>query len=384
MVKAVTTIVFVAAALYAFGNTLIYTLINYVIDAFSLKGTAEGIMSSLLSAGMMIAQLSSPSLQGRIKKLPMIGIACLVQGVALLICGLSAGAVLFGIGSFVLGLGCGWLDGYINSIIIDLYPVNSARPMLTMHAVFGIGSLLTPVIVQFLLPVMNWRGPYYLAAAFLIAVTVVIFFLSKKTATDNEMKTAAEEPLKLKDVGGYLKKKRTILLLLISLLSGAFGQSGILVWIVRYMTVTFNAESLGATCITIFWIFATINRLVIPSIKIKPMKLIVGGSFLFAIAIFAGILSHNPIVMAVAVAVCGLSSGHFYPMLFMEAAEGYKGSTTMTTSVMQFVMGVGRVVIPLLAAFVSSIFTAAAGMLIPGIGVLAGGIIGLIVLFEKK
>lgn len=51
---------------------------------------------------------------------------------------------------------------------------------------------------------------------------------------------------------------------------------------------------------------------------------------------------------------------------------------------MQFVMGVGRVVIPLLAAFVSSIFTAAAGMLIPGIGVLAGGIIGLIVLFEKK
>ena len=384
MIKAVTAVIFVSAALYAFGNTLIYTLINYVIDAFSLKGTAEGIMSSLLSAGMMIAQLSSPSLQGRIRKFSMIGIACLIQGVALLVCGIAAGPVLFGAGSFVLGLGCGWLDGYMNSIIIDLYPENSARPMLTLHALYGVGSLLTPVIVKLLLPGMGWRGPYFLVASFLIALTVIVFLLKKRTESTGALKTAAEEPLKMADIGRYLKKRRTVLLLLVSMLSGALGQTGILTWIVRYMTVTFDAESLGTTCITLFWVFATVNRLVVPNIKVKPMKMIVGGSFIFAAAVFIGVLSHNPVVMAVAVSVCGLCSGHFYPMLFMEAAEGYKGSTTMTTAVMQFVMGIGRVVIPLIAAFVSSISNASVGMILPGFTVLAGAVIGLIVLSDSR
>lgn len=383
LIKAITAFVLTSSVLYAFGNSLINTLINRVIDAFGLNGTVQGLMSSLLSVGILFAQLTTPLLQGRIKKILMIALACLIQGAALLLSGFAAGPVVFGIGSVVLGLGCGWLDGYMNSIIIDMYPTDNSRPMLSLHAFFGIGSLLMPLIIQLLLKFMDWRGPYFVVAALLLALALIMFFMHRKVESTGGLSAAEEKRLKFSDIGEYLKKKRNILLLIVGFLC-AMGQTGLLAWIVRYMTLEFDAEGLGATCITLYWILATLNRLLAPNIKVNPVKMIFVGAFLFAGVLGIGVLSHNMVMMAVSVALCGLFSGHFFPMLFMQAAVGYQGSTTMTTAIMQFVMGIGRILIPLLAAFVTDKVSPLAAMLLPACATVIAAVCAILIRKEDK
>ncbi len=68
----------------------------------------------------------------------------------------------------------------------------------------------------------------------------------------------------------------------------------------------------------------------------------------------------------------------------MIAAEGYQGNTTLTTSMMSFAFGIGRVAIPLIIAAVKNSISLELGMLMAAIAAILGTFCGWIVLKERK
>ena len=363
-IRTITALIIVGGVVYAFSGALINTLLNQIIDEYHLTGANEGLMTSLLSVGMMLAIVVCPLIQGRIKKLTMIFVSGIIMTVAMAVSGMAGKAVLFGIASVVLGIGWGLFDTYANSSIIDLYPDDNSGPMGLFHGFYGVGSLLMPVIIQALLFVFIWRANYYLVAAIMLIVMVIFYIVKRKIDKNGGLQETEEKKLRFKDLGHYLKEKRNVLMILSGIML-TMAQAGFISWIVRYMTLEHDAQSLGTLCITIYWICITVNRFIMPHIKVEKHILLIVGCILFCAAVLAGNIVHDPIFMCVMTGLAGFASGHCVPVSLIIASEGYHGNTTLTTSVMQFAFGIGRVVAPILVALVKTDVSMTAGMFLP-------------------
>ncbi len=376
VIRIITIAILSALFAYGFVGSISNVLVNEIIDAFSLTGTAQGLSASLMNMGSLIALFVTPLLQGRIRKTKMIVLSGLLQVAALCVAGSAAGFILFATANAVTGIGCGWLDTYANSCIVDLHPQNSTRYLGWLHGIFGIGSLIAPLAIRWILGWSNWRGVYFAFAGVMLLSVSCIAFTSQKVENTGALSNTQESRLTLKEVGAYLTVKRNVLLLLTTVMTNMV-QTGLTCWIARYMFLAYGEVALGATCLTLFWIAATASRFVMPRLKLRPLTIVMVGAFCATVLLSGGILSGSATVMCVAVCLCGFVTGPFMPMLIAECATGYQGKTTLTTSLMMIVGGVARLAVPLLTASVTSAVSATAGMLVPAVFAVLAGVLSL-------
>ncbi|MCI6950867.1 MAG: MFS transporter [Clostridium sp.] len=376
MIRIITIAILSALFAYGFVGSISNVLVNEIIDAFSLTGTAQGLSASLMNMGSLIALFVTPLLQGRIRKTKMIVLSGLLQVAALCVAGSAAGFILFATANAVTGIGCGWLDTYANSCIVDLHPQNSTRYLGWLHGLFGVGSLIAPLAIRWILGWSNWRGVYFAFAGVMLLSVGCIAFTSRKVENTGALSNTQESRLTLKEVGAYLTVKRNVLLLLTTVMTNMV-QTGLTCWIARYMFLAYGEVALGATCLTLFWIAATASRFVMPRLKLRPLTIVMVGAFCATVLLSGGILSGSATVMCVAVCLCGFVTGPFMPMLIAECATGYQGKTTLTTSLMMIVGGVARLAMPLLTASVTSAVSAIAGMLVPAAFAVLAGVLSL-------
>ena len=376
VIRIITIAILSALFAYGFVGSISNVLVNEIIDAFSLTGTAQGLSASLMNMGSLIALFVTPLLQGRIRKTKMIVLSGLLQVAALCVAGSAAGIILFATANAVTGIGCGWLDTYANSCIVDLHPQNSTRYLGWLHGIFGVGSLIAPLAIRWILGWSNWRGVYFAFAGVMLLSVGCIAFTSRKVENTGALSNTQESRLTLKEVGAYLTVKRNVLLLLTTVMTNMV-QTGLTCWIARYMFLAYGEVALGATCLTLFWIAATASRFVMPRLKLRPLTIVMVGAFCATVLLSGGILSGSATVMCVAVCLCGFVTGPFMPMLIAECATGYQGKTTLTTSLMMIVGGVARLAVPLLTASVTSAVSATAGMLVPAAFAVLAGVLSL-------
>ena len=376
VIRIITIAILSALFAYGFVGSISNVLVNEIIDAFSLTGTAQGLSASLMNMGSLIALFVTPLLQGRIRKTKMIVLSGLLQVAALCVAGSAAGFILFATANAVTGIGCGWLDTYANSCIVDLHPQNSTRYLGWLHGIFGVGSLIAPLAIRWILGWSNWRGVYFAFAGVMLLSVGCIAFTSRKVENTGALSNTQESRLTLKEVGAYLTVKRNVLLLLTTVMTNMV-QTGLTCWIARYMFLAYGEVALGATCLTLFWIAATASRFVMPRLKLRPLTIVMVGAFCATVLLNGGILSGSATVMCVAVCLCGFVTGPFMPMLIAECATGYQGKTTLTTSLMMIVGGVARLAVPLLTASVTSAVSATAGMLVPAVFAVLAGVLSL-------
>lgn len=376
VIRIITIAILSALFAYGFVGSISNVLVNEIIDAFSLTGTAQGLSASLMNMGSLVALFVTPLLQGRIRKTKMIVLSGLLQVAALCVAGSAAGFILFATANAVTGIGCGWLDTYANSCIVDLHPQNSTRYLGWLHGLFGVGSLIAPLAIRWILGWSNWRGVYFAFAGVMLLSVGCIAFTSRKVENTGALSNTQESRLTLKEVGAYLTVKRNVLLLLTTVMTNMV-QTGLTCWIARYMFLAYGDVALGATCLTLFWIAATASRFVMPRLKLRPLTIVMVGAFCATVLLSGGILSGSATVMCVAVCLCGFVTGPFMPMLIAECATGYQGKTTLTTSLMMIVGGVARLAVPLLTASVTSAVSATAGMLVPAAFAVLAGVLSL-------
>ena len=360
---------------YAMTMTATPVLLNNFINEYGLVSVQQGFMTSMMSVGSILASFTVMVLLGRVKKLRMLIISAFIQVVMLILIGLSTSLVALLAACALLGLSCGLVDTLANSCIVDVSRDNSAKYMGALHGVFGIGSLVTPIFIQLILMGKDWRGAYFTMAA-VVAVTVVQFTMVSSAVEKNiSMEEMNEPKLTRSEIKAYLMNKHN-LLLLVACVFVAAGQNGFLGWVVRYMTVAYNAETMGAMAITMYWIFGTISRFGTPRLPVDPMKLHIWGAILAGIALAVGVFSNSVTVMLVAAGAVGLFSAPCIPLILNEGMARYRGRTALPTNVMFFVMRIVWVLLPLTQGMLSHPDAIAGSMAIPAAATILSGIVG--------
>jgi len=370
-VKQITSAAFISIFVYSIVVSIPGVLINEVVDAFSLSGTDEGLMGALTSLGFLLSMFFVVMIQGRFKKTVVLASAFVVQSFALFFCGFSPTFLLFCIFCTLIGFSGGFIDTFTNSSVVDLQTGDNTKSLGFLHGLFGVGSLLSPLLFVWLLQYTDWRGSHYMAAIASVLVAVLVFTLTNRSGKDLNENVVREHLFTKADLLAYLRVKRNAALAFSGFFA-MFSIAAVLVWIVRYMTLQYNAAELGALSITVYWICSTINRfLFVHFTKRAPMLFFSLGAVLSGICVIVGVFSGNPVILCVMMGAFGLCSGHFIPVLISECAAGYEGRTTFTTSFIMFVMCIARVISPIIMAFTSTQVSLSAGMMIPVAATLA-------------
>jgi len=248
---------------------------------------------------------------------------------------------------------------------VDVRKKESARYLGYLHGLFGVGSLLAPLLFIWVSRYIDWRGVHYSLAIASALVMLFIFMMTRGMGKKSDDHVMREHLFTRADLLAYIKVKRNIALALAGFFS-MFLIASVMVWIVRYMTLRYDAPEIGALSISVYWICSTANRFLLAQvIKRAPMKFFALGALLSAVFLVIGIFSGNPVVMCVMMGLFGFCSGHFVPVLVSECAAGYEGRTTFTTSLIMFVMSIGRIVAPIMIAFTSTQISLTVGMMLP-------------------
>ena len=348
---------------YSMSFNILSNTMDPLIGEFQLTGAAQGLMTSMMNLGSMLPLLVLPLLQGRVSKAWLIFGASVLQVLMLLLTGLSANFGMLLTACVLLGAGNNFTDSCVNSYMVDLHPENSAGCLGLLHGFYGIGGLLTPIMVSFIMEKSGWRPGYYVAAGIFAAICVLFAFVGlRKRSNTGSAETAKETPFTAAMLAEYLRTPRNIFFLAAAALYAA-AQIGLLGWVVRYTSVQFNDPQTGSMCLTAYWVCTTICRLVTPRLPIKPGKLLVVGGLGACVFHVIGILSGSAVGMLIASGIIGLTSGQWIPVMISEATRGNEDRTSLITSGIFLVMGLARMLIPLGMGAVSTSSLVAAMML---------------------
>ena len=122
-------------------------------------------------------------------------VSTLLTVIGLLIMSISPNIVVMMLGAVVLGYGAGVIDTALNNFVSLHY---KAQHMNWLHAFWGIGVTISPLILSFFLTdeMGSWRNCYRVVALLQLSVAIVIAFSLKKWRTikeDNETEEVSNE-----------------------------------------------------------------------------------------------------------------------------------------------------------------------------------------------
>ena len=231
----------------------------YMQDTFGVTLESLGVLLTTFTLGSLGVSFYSGSIVGRIG----VGMFCTVSAVVGLI-GLVwtaltptwTGLIL---AALLLGLGRSGINAGINTFIADAYP--SSR-MNWLHALFGVGSSLGPLLVTLL--VAQWGQPWQLSYWVLAGVQVVVLSLFAATLPHWQLTPA---PVSDSEPSGGPSMRSSLRLLplwlgVVLFVSHTGLQSG-----AGQLTNNLFVEGRGVdpkiagVWISLFWVFITLGRI---------------------------------------------------------------------------------------------------------------------------
>jgi len=361
---------------YAIAKTISGVLVNHVIEHFDLIGASQGYMNSMISIGITAAVLSTIVLRWKFKKTSIIVFSGILTAATMLFTGLSVSFFMLLAVSLVLGVSLGWIDIYSNSCIVDVNRAGSAKNQSVLQGWYSVGAIVAPVVVAILLVKTSWQGVYVIFAPFIL-MAVLVFAFNLKVVDKQVLNSGMDSPkITRGEIKEFLKEKRS-LILITACMTYYIMQYGLFAWLVRYMSVQYEAEGLGMTSITVMWICTAISRFAAPRLPIDNMKLHAYGSLIAGATLFIGIFYGNAWIMCVVVGIGALTTGNSLPALINRCVVTYEGNTVLPTAAMVLsIQIIGMIVPPVLGAIAA--YSMQGSMILLVIAIFISGIYGFL------
>lgn len=336
-------------------------LLSDIINSYSLQGTQVGLMSSMISFGALAALVASIMYQSKFKKTQIIIFCGFLTSLMLITKGIPMLFVMFLGVCFAMGFGHGATDSYQSSFLADLNQGNISKHMGIMHGIFGIGAMITPIILHKLLKYYEWRTIYHIVGVVCILLIAQFAVVTRYMKSRVSVAGKIEPRLTMAIIKEFFKSKQNIFLFF-CIFFGAAAQSGIIIWVIRYVTVSLNSPEIAVICLSAYWITSTISRFITPLLSFKTSQILAFGAFCAALIWTIAMIINLPLVICVASGIVGLVSGSCIPMSLSEGAAINPDKTGYSTSILMFFKTLAQMLAPIIVAFIMTIGSMSIGM----------------------
>ena len=212
------------------------------------------------------------------------------------------------------GLGAGGIDSSINNYAANNY---SSKHMNWLHAMWGIGATIGPILMGYTLSNgKTWNDGYLLLGIIQSILVLFLFFTLPlwKKGKSNDREEIQGEPLTIKQT---LMVKGALTLLLCFFCYSALEQT-IMLWCGSYLVLHLNiSEEIAASFSSLFVIGMTIGRIIsgFISTKLNEKRMIRLGSIFIVIGLILMILDLGNIISFIGICLLGLGCAPIYPSI---------------------------------------------------------------------
>ena len=377
--------VFLCLILFALFSTSQGVLLTPLISHYGLTESQQGMPNAALNIGCAAALISSLMVMGRISKPKLMLIAFAATVVLILPPAVKPPFVWLVALYFLVGIAVGYIDTLASSAIADLFHGQmAARMMGALHAVFGIGGVISPVVMGALMKGgLEWNQVYLVLGCAGAALSLYVFPVGRGWMRDaSEEKTGS-----LRLSGAMLRRflcSREQALMLISVLMYAYYLGGVTVWSERFIDIELHNGQLGAITLSLFWLGMTACRLLAPFVKVSPVRYIQAATLISAAVLTGGIRSGNAYVMCAAAVITALLAGAVIPMILHVSCERFSENTLLATTAILLCVYAGQALGPAVIGQMEAASSIGAGLLTCAAAVWLSGLAALGVGSGKK
>ena len=252
-----------------------------------------------------------------------------------------------------------------------------------LHGIFGIGGVLTPIVLHSLLKSYEWRTIYIIAGMVCLLLIAQFSVVTHHVKSRVSVARRKEPKLTLAGIKEFFTCKYCILLLL-CIFFGAAAQSGIIIWTIRYVSVSLGSPDIAAICLSVFWITSTISRFSSPLLKFKPSQILAFGAFVSAVIWMIALTINQPLGICIACGITGLASGSCIPMTLSEGADINSENTGFSTSILMIFKTIAQIISPIIIAFVMSLSSMTTAMYVTSGFFLINGVFAALMIRNKE
>lgn len=291
---------------------------------FGVTMSSAGGISMIVAIGTVISSLSCDRLLRKLSPGKLTLISVMMTAIALLGISFSNSYLLVCPFAVPLGLGAGCVDATLNNFVALHYQVSH---MNWLHGFWGLGTIIGPLIISFMLRhSISWnRG--YLIISLLQFLLVAILFISLplwRKATGNKDICNSKKIIPI-TIFQAIKLPRAKATMTAFLCYCAIEQTAML-WGSSYMVVIKGfKKSTASGLISLFFIGITTGRMLFGfiSMKLTSRKIVLLGQFLVLSGIICLCISVTNILVPLAFILIGLGCAPIFPILLHETPNSF-------------------------------------------------------------
>ena len=337
-------------------------------QAFSAPESYAGYVSMTIALMTVISALLSASFIKRFKTQWIVVFSIMLTAIGLLGFSFSSAYWMLFIFAVPYGLGAGSVDASLNHYVANHY---SAKVMNFLHCFYGLGAIISPIIMGVALKYAHWNQGYQWTAYVQITI-LIICILSIPLWKQNKDTDYAEE-LTSKSIKDALKLP-AVILTLIAFFSYCAGEATCFIWTSSYFDLRYVGlnETVVAAFGSLIFGGLMLGRLIsgFVSAKTNDKNLIrIGIAVELAGIILVALPINNYILTAIGFGVIGTGMGPIYPaiqhmapvnfgkeysapVIGLQMASAYVGATVMPMVFGHLFESIGYYVMPVyLGAF---------------------------------
>lgn len=284
---------------------------------FQVSESLLSVLTIGVSLFTAVASLISSKIIIKLGTWKTLAISLFLLALTVLGFGLSGSFFVLCLLSVPLGFCAGTLDCALNSYLAIRY---KAVFINLLHGFYGIGAILSPMLISLAITQKNnWREGYFLAFYILMGIWVILlasYFAWKKTENIKNEDVAEEVSVSL-PLKKQLRMKPVIMFCLLAIATNALEYS-MGVWGATFFTDARKiSPEVAASLITVLYAGMTVGRLLgaFLTIKVNGKKLIAIAITVLAAVCVLFLFNFNVSVLYVLVFIFGLTNGPIYPLM---------------------------------------------------------------------
>jgi fucose permease len=362
------------------GGTILGPALLTILGAFHISPAASGALFACGTIGYVLAVLIGGPASDHFGKR-----ALLMAGATTYALGLGGFALapswwLMLSAQFVSGIGSGIIDSGMNALTNDISaPERHATEQSLLHASFGIGALLGPLLIgAFLAAGAGWRPAFAVGALGAALLLLVLFRIRLQSRPAPSEGVSARSVLRLAG-------QRLVILICVTV--GLYVGEELVVgdWAAAYMQRAHHLDSVAAAAsVSLFWGGLAAGRL----LSALLARWFSGGVLLAATNLFSLIASlalllapSAPVALA-ALACCGLGYAAIFPLLMALAGERFPEVTGSIAGLLTASAALAGAALPWVAGVLVQVYDARAALVLPPC--CAVGILCVLVVLQRE
>lgn len=284
-----------------------------------VESSLMGTVTITIMLGTIVSSVLSNFLTKKLGASWVTAISVVMTAVALLGFSFSNKLWMLILWAIPYGLGAGGVDAALNNYVALHY---SSKHMNWLHACWGLGALISPIVMgECLKTQLGWQGGYRIISFVQMAIAVVLFAslpMWKKTVTE-------EKRSNVRTIDAL--KVRGIVPVLVMFLCYCALEQTAMSWASSYLVGVRNVdETTAATFGSLFFIGITAGRFACGFIsnKLGDNKLIVIGATVIAVGILCIVLPFSQTAVCCAgLVLIGLGCAPVYPAIIHSTPKNF-------------------------------------------------------------